>query len=291
MSWHPGSRAYQDHKATHVPNDISRGNPISGFESLAVSGSGQPFYEASMGAGSFSPTPETHFDQMKAYNGWDSLATNVNVHYPSYPQSEFPGTNQYCSQNPYGAGYELPNFSHSSFVETRVEPLDYQLPATAQLLPMQFPANMGYSNELCDSPCITTKKSKELVGMGLYDDKNGSMLSASPLTGVGNFEASAGLQRNSLGKGLKLEETWQPPGEEPTDEADDYSSDEGEDLPAAPPSQQPQTQVYTGYEDLSNQTFFFDNDDQYNDYIAFNTAMQFCEPKAPDPASGNFLWI
>ena len=248
-----------------------------------------------MGAGSFSPTQGTQFDQIKGYNGWDSLATNFNTHYPSYPQSEFPASNQHCLQNPYGAIHEQPDFSHSSFVETRVDPSEYQLPPTAQLLPMQFPADMGYSNELQDSPCITTKKSKELVGMGLYDDKNGSMLSASHLTGMGNIEASAGRQRGSLGKGLKLEETWQPPGEEPIDEADDYSSDEGEDLPAAPPSHQPQTQVYTGYEDLSNQTFFFDNDDQYNDqyndYFAFNTAMQFCEPKAPDPNSGNFLWI
>lgn len=290
MSWHPGSRAYLGPIAPHVPNDISHGNPISGFESLAVSGS-QPIYEASMGAGSFPQTPGTQFDQMKGYNGWDTLATNFNVHYPSCPQPEVPATNQYYLQHSYEAVQEQPDFSHSSFFETRVDPLDYQLPPTAQLLPMQFPPNMGYSNELSDSPCITTKKSKELVGIGLYDNKDSSMLSASHLTGTGHIEASAGLQRSFLGKGLKLEETWQPPGEEPIDEADDYSSDEGEDLPAAPPSQQPQPQVYTGYEDLSNQTFFFDNDDQYNDYIDFNTAMQFCEPKAPDPMSGNFLWI
>ena len=290
MSWHPGSRAYLGSTATHVPSDIRHGNPISGFESLAVSGS-QPLYENPISAGSFSQTSGTYFDQTEAYDGWDSLATSFDVHYPSYPHPGFPATNQYYLQNPCGAGQEQPDLSHSSFVETRVEPLPYHLPPTAQLLPMQFPVNMGYSNEPCDPPCITTKKSKELVGMGLYDDKNGSMLSASHLTGPGHIEASAGLHRSSLGKGLKLEETWQPPGEEAIDEADDYSSDEGEDLPAAPPSQQPQTQVYTGYEDLSNQTFFFDNDDQYNDYIAFNTAMQFCEPKAPDPTSGNFLWI
>lgn len=292
MSWHPGSSAYPAPAATHVLNDVSLGNTIADFETLAVSGSTQPLYEDPMGVENFPSRHGGRFDPTGLEHiNWQSLATEANLHCHPFLQSGFLRTNQYCVQNPYDGSYGQAGLPQPPCVDSNVTSSDYQLPASVEELCMQYPNGIDYSEALRVSPHITSKKSKELVGMGLYDDKNGSMLSAANMVGMSTSGTSAGLHRNSLGKGLKLEETWQPPSEAAIDEAEDYSSDEAEDLPVAPPSQQPEAQVFAGYKDLSNQTFFFENDDPYSNYIAFDQAMQYCEPKAPDPALGNFLWL
>lgn len=103
---------------------------------------------------------------------------------------------------------------------------------------------------------------KELIGMGLYDLPDSSLDWMSP---VGE----------ATGKGLKLEETWQPPEEdedededaedegEEDDQDDDASSVDGEeDLP--PP---PVLVASTNHDkanqarNLEGQSFFFDEDD------------------------------
>ena len=168
----------------------------------------------------------------------------------------------------------------------------YQAPAAIETLPTHYPAHTPSKMGLGFPPQIATKKSRELVGMGLYDDKNGSMNSTADAMATESRNMYTDPHRSSMGKGLKLEETWQPQGSGPTEEAEDYSSDEAEDdLPFAPPSQQSQPQVFSDYKDLSNQSFFFESDDQYSNYLAMEQAMQFCEPKAPNPSSGNFLWL
>lgn len=96
---------------------------------------------------------------------------------------------------------------------------------------------------------------KELVGMGLYDLPDSSLDWTSPLG-------------EATGKGLKLEETWQPPededeDEEDEDEDDDASSDDGEDELPPPPAPMPAVNCAKtqGPGNLEGQSFFFDEDD------------------------------
>lgn len=293
MSWHPGSAVHQDSAAVHLPNDYNLGNTIAELETLAVSGPIQPVFEEPANSGNLSIGSEPSYDPSTAgYADWNNLATKCTAPYPSYLGHNVSTTNQYFVQTPYDCVYGQTGFPTSGFIGVDSISSDYQAPGAMEMLPIQYPANLAYSEPLQFSPQIVTKKSKELVGMGLYDDKNGTMVSTADATGTQSPNLFTNMHRTSAGKGLKLEETWQPPGEETTGDAEDYSSDEAEDeLPVAPPSQQSQTQVFADYKDLSNQTFFFENDDQYQNYIAFDQAMQFCEPKAPDASSGNFLWI
>ena len=143
---------------------------------------------------------------------------------------------------------------------------------------------------LQSTPVLQRKKSKELVGLGLYDDKKEDFLST--------FNSDS--TRESLGKDLKLEETWQPPNNEEEDE-ESYSSDEAEEedpealgfINQAPVN--PQT-FYPTYGDLSDQSFFFNDDDQklghdvpYVNYVALG-------PEDPAKAqavadTGNFMWL
>lgn len=93
--------------------------------------------------------------------------------------------------------------------------------------------------------------------MGLYDppDNPTSLL-------AGGF--------GGTGKGLKLEETWQPPADadddddEPEDGGNDASSDEEEDE-EPPPADDRQWPLPNGGllpTDMSGQSFFFDGDDE-----------------------------
>lgn len=147
------------------------------------------------------------------------------------------------------------------------------------------------------APQVSKRANKVLSGIGLYDDKTPDFAS----------DTSGDPNRDSMGKGLKLEETWQPSkdddenDDEDEDEDEDegsYSTDEAEEIEEdsstmAPAPHHAPTAFYPTYGDLSNQSFFFSNDDdpytgedQYANYLAFGQA----QSKPQDPATGNFLW-
>ena len=150
------------------------------------------------------------------------------------------------------------------------------------------------------APQMPKRAHKVLSGIGLYDDKVPDFLSGT----------SGEPNRDSMGKGLKLEETWQPPKDEENDEDDDdddddddeegsYSTDEAEDMEEDPPIMatappDAQTAFYPPYGDLSQQSFFFSNDEDpytgkeapYANYFAFGQA----PPKPQDGVTSNFLW-
>lgn len=95
------------------------------------------------------------------------------------------------------------------------------------------------------------------------------------------------------GKGLKLEETWQPPNDDGDEvEEEGSSEDEGEEIPPPASSQTDlQSTFIPAYGDLSNQSFFFDSDDPYPDYLPLDQGFQACQPKATDPSLQNFMWF
>lgn len=293
MSWHPGSGVHQEPAAVPFLNDSTIGDTIAELETLAVSGSVQPVYDQSAITRHFTTRSGDPFaSTATGYIDWVNMGMDPNVPYLSYPEHGLSNINQYYPNFPYECSYARDGFSTSDLVQTEAIHTNCQIPSAMDSLAVHNPAAVESNKCLGRAPQIATKKSKELVGMGLYDDKNGSMVSANQATSNQSPDQCTNFHRASLGKGLKLEETWQPPSDDPTEEVEDYSSDEGEDdLPVASPLQQRQPQAISEYKDLSNQTFFFESDDHYSNYMAFDQAIQFYEEKAPDPSTGNFLWF
>ena len=136
----------------------------------------------------------------------------------------------------------------------------YAVPPQYQAAPMDFLSIQHSPPELQDSVGeednhLEKQKSRELIGMGLYDPP-------------GSTPPSFGFGRE--GKGLKLEEEWEPP-EPPDDdddidnEADQESSADEEETPDPPKAQEQQwgmqASILPPPTNLSGKTFFFDDDD------------------------------
>jgi hypothetical protein len=123
---------------------------------------------------------------------------------------------------------------------------------STDFLPIQHPS----ANETAAQEDEDMEDSgEELVGMGLYD-------TSEPLSALNSSSLVGGT-----GKGLKLEETWQPPEADEDAEGDDASSDEGsmEEPPAAEPAAQlpisiTKPQISTNME---GQSFFFEEEENY----------------------------
>ncbi|KKY16645.1 hypothetical protein UCDDS831_g06893 [Diplodia seriata] len=135
-----------------------------------------------------------------------------------------------------------------------------------------------------DADCMEDDSPKEsgnvLVGMGLYDPPtHESMLTS------------------GLGKGLKLEETWQPPSEmeDDDDDADDDSSDEEsiEEAPEPPKAaEEADKQCWTlqaaaPAADLSGQSFLLEDEETYTNEWWYQ---QLKRPTAPVAGLG-YGWL
>jgi hypothetical protein len=132
-------------------------------------------------------------------------------------------------------------------------PSQYQT-ATADFLPIQHPAPEQHESPNEEENELERQDSNVLVGMGLYDPPGSTTF------GFG-----------SEGKGLKLEEEWEPPDlrdddEDEENDADQESSDEEEEEAPEPPRapEKPwtiQPSVVAPSSNLAGQSFFFDEDD------------------------------
>jgi len=157
-------------------------------------------------------------------------------------------------------------------------------PPTPDFLPIQYPPSSSVAWEEFDnaqgSPLSQTK-SKELVGMGLYDSPDSNSLAMSTFPGaygLGQYHSVLQSRHGSVGKGLKLEETWQPPddadGENDPDDDEAYSTDEGEEKSHNRFDSSPTTQDSNNVrEEFSNSTFFYDNEDRYPRNLAYDQDM------------------
>ena len=101
-------------------------------------------------------------------------------------------------------------------------------PATPELLPNQE-ILVAPQNDTLEQASLPKKESKELIGMGLYDGPDRNSWSFDSMLGEPTT-LFASQQPESTGKGLKLEETWEPPEEE-DDSDDDDSQDEDQCQP------------------------------------------------------------
>ena len=306
MSWHPGSETIQ-RPSTHIPtSEPALGNTIAGLESLAVSGTPASSVQQSienafaMGYGCPISKPPTMYEQSPAYLAESEAAAQSA--YNSYASYNVPDQPSY----PYVPTYDMyPPACYQSTQWPQVEPdfiVDHQTSqAPPDYLPVQDPPYIPPKLHINTVSHVRKKRSKELVGMGLYDNEDHDLISTL------NSATSEAPNRESVGKGLKLEETWQPPNDD--DEEDDgedddegYSTDEAEEVEEDPSilaskSSDAQTAFYPTYGDLSNQSFFFSDDDQYPsedayaNYLTFGQELQGSQLKPQDAGTGNFLWF
>jgi hypothetical protein len=153
-----------------------------------------------------------------------------------------------------------------------------------------FPAKSNDAADKARSPLAVPQSEGEvLVGMGLYDAPSPS-----------NFAPLHGTQvvlpnRGSVGKGLKLEETFQPSNGEGSDSDDGISDDEGEvdevaqhtlTAPACYIPQPSEPASRPAISTLADQSFFFDNEPDEDDLVQQAYNHEFTAPVWTDVYSG-----
>jgi hypothetical protein len=129
--------------------------------------------------------------------------------------------------------FEWNNFATNGFESSSTAP-----PTPDNFLPIQHPEPAFSAEESIPYQPLEDSESggEELIGMGLYDSpdpiKTSSLdpqldnyraLMMSHLMGPGHRKTE------STGKGLKLEETWEPPASDDEDADDEEQDGEGED--------------------------------------------------------------
>ncbi|OAL05263.1 hypothetical protein IQ06DRAFT_67058 [Phaeosphaeriaceae sp. SRC1lsM3a] len=240
MSWHPSSSQFQAQHASSYfepQQDWCSASPQHSVQ-------GSDFYSLST-----------------RNSTYDSMARQT-VHSGTYGMHR--GSDE-SDQSWQDASYQTPSYVHSTLNTPITEPLPWYLQKWAQqnqeqammsshnassdFLPIQHPA--AQDEEMDEDG------GEKLVALGLYD------LPEPSLSWNGMEEAT--------GKGLKLEETWQPPEEEDEEEeeGDDASSEASEEpsppLPAVNErTQQLQLPVHVKAQtpgSMDGQSFFFDDDE------------------------------
>lgn len=319
MSWHPDSRAFETTIEQFSRNDLTIRNAITELQNLDVSSMPIPSTkqqcQSSLPMDQTYPTNSTpyHRQSTSEMEGYDLFEPNGNIPYSTLPLNSLagqnPGPNMLVTY-----GYDTHSFTNIQEPDWSQFSSGFHLfpqPESPDVLLIQHPIDLMQKTDIRVAPKIPKKQSKELVGMGLYDDmdrENPSSFDYSALPASYFFNS----HRDSVGKGLKLEETWQPPKnlEEEEKEANEvaedeeeeaYSSDEADDdlPPIVSPTRVAETQksFYPTYGDLSNQTFFLD-EDSYTSCLSFDQqAIQVCQkPNVSDAAYGgnhsyNCVWI
>jgi hypothetical protein len=258
-------------------------------------------FQASQQTNYFEPMPHHHWSQhyspssRDSYHGSDfySLSTRNSMFEPMSSTPTYPNAygmhrgSDESDSNWQCIPQHTPGYEHSAMNTPSTEPLPWYLQQWAQknqaqafdshngstdFLPIQHPVEQDQVMEEDDG--------EKLVALGLYDAPESS------LTWGGLTEGT--------GKGLKLEETWQPPEE---DEDDDDASSEAsieEPSPPLPPTHQ-QTQHMPVHVkahtpgSMQGQSFFFDEDESVSKEWWFHQVKQSAMP-ARDAGLG-YGWL
>lgn len=299
MSWHPGS------DSTTRPNlDLPVSEPTSGTSSTGMadwktfgaptSCVEQSIQDAfSMGYGCQLNIPSVLEQSSRQTPGYHLYGLDPQDGYPAYehinPDHDTYGT--YVS--PYiihpAPSFQTPQWPPDDQYTSSMQASEAQMDPDPVQHTLMKPLRLD-TEELLP---IAKKKSNDLIGIGLYDNEDQDFLDSAN---------KKFMNRDSIGRDLKLEETWQPPVEDTTVEDDDaHSEDEAEPAEIAltdvgPLPTASQTMGYPAYGDLSNQSFFFEEDegfaydDPYANYLNFDQGLQQSEPKKPGSAHHGVLW-
>jgi hypothetical protein len=249
MSWHPSSAQFHVPRSSfeqHEPQDYSHHysessrNSVHGSDFYSMSARNSMYLEPAQNQSNYPSSHESHRGSQDSDGSWPMQA---------------PTSSSYSTPTTEPMPWYLQEWARRNQEQAQQASTDY--------LPIQHPT--PDQNEDVEDEEMQDS-GKELVGMGLYDLPDTSMQWGS-------------LQGEATGKGLKLEETWQPPEEE--DEEDDDEDGEGEDdgddassedaeeeltppSPAQPAPAQLQAPVNMKPQtpsSMEGQSFFFEEDD------------------------------
>jgi len=227
-----------------------------------------------------------------AYQSCTPFDSNNHLQYPAMPMSD--GFNTFSPMD----------CSTQTWAESLSTFPTYTAPPSPDFLPIQNPADLWQGDDIdqtgdIDLPQLPRSNSKELVGMGLYDhpDRQGSSLNT--LSGGLLGRCATDPHRESMGKGLKLEETWEPPeedgssdgGEEEENVEDAPYSDDEEELssPTNVAANQMQESYPQQFPDMSDQSFFFD--DMYTDATGYEQQSMTMASNLQGVVLKDFVWI
>ncbi|KAI9796731.1 MAG: hypothetical protein M1825_006509 [Sarcosagium campestre] len=202
-------------------------------------------------------------------------------------------------QRPAIVGYEdgmtqqqlWPSFSPLPLFTSATSPeFDGFLPLQRPESPEQTSGSLD-ADERAHADETLDPKVKELVGMGLYDKPDTSPVVDQPLDRYrrqlmnGLLGKDLGLQE-PVGKGLKLEETWVPPEAEPEVDLDEDESpvDDTDD------ARGDEIDPTTGSQQLSNQSFLFD-DDELAEVPDFTNGVPMPAAQVQAGQLNEFAWI
>lgn len=251
-----------DELSTQMPTRSNR--PVSWHPS-----SQQPMYQAVQPSNGFQFSQEYYnFDDPApaVYSGYASpdstfspvsmpLSEDPHNSYPfpaaptsyplgqSYPADHTPLENpMMAAQVPFTHDNQDPtmysHFDWNNFAASGYEG-DDSPPTPDNFLPIQYPEPTFTSEESIPYHPLSEDEpeGEELIGMGLYDTPDNSKTSLSDPQ-LDNYRMMSsqllgnGYRRpEPAGKGLKLEETWQPPSEKDDDEEEEDGEGEDEDAP------------------------------------------------------------
>lgn len=286
LTWHPGSYPL-DNCLEEMPSDVAPDlQPFMAHQEFACVDMSNYLPQSSLGSKAASNTQLRNL----VSDGYSQL-TSVDL--TTYPYSYYNPSSSYLQDDtgtPYSYDSSFANFQSVDFSQIPSDYTTYSTQHTPDTFRFQAQHSAPQYVQSQIPVKVTKQKSKELVGMGLYDGPSRrelSSLNVSP-------DHIDQLLTQPQGKGLKLEETWQPPNDGGHDaEEEGYSTDEAEeDLPLGPAPHEAQPALLPAtYGDLSNQSFFFDSDDPFTDYMPFHPGVQVCQPKISDAANQNSMWL
>lgn len=312
VSWHPSSMGLNRPAPRTSTHETSSRQSMAAYQTVAMNGLPTPMTQPDLNndlpADPFFSldNPSIPYQQSAmAQQAYTSAGLSVDTTYQScfplghatLPQyTTVPASSDYSTYSPM-------NFATQSWAESLSAFPSYTAPPTPDYLPIQNPSDMWQGADTIEKPALVKSQSKELVGMGLYDKPDRTGFSLNSLAYSHRESSGAHLHHNSLGKGLKLEETWQPPEEEEDEEVEEESPghDPGRE---EPPQESASAQKWQGgmvgekaleashatYGDLSNQSFFFENNDDCYDGGAVGQQIPFMASKMPGPVLNGYVW-
>jgi hypothetical protein len=241
VSWHPSSyQAPQQHHQPTYPTSTFDFNSQAQYLNIPLTPSVYSGYTSP--SSTFSPLsmPYTGYEQQQAQQQYNFQNTSAAPQpTPSYAFSQ-PVTMGQQTQNYIAAPtqdvdqtmyshFDWSNFATNGF-ESSTAP-----PTPDDFLPIQHPEpSFSAEESIPYHPLSDTESTGEdLIGLGLYDTPEAAK-SPSPDPQLDNYRSlmmsqllgSAYRRPEPVGKGLKLEETWNPPSEDEDDEDDDDDDDE-----------------------------------------------------------------
>ena len=301
MSWHPSSVA--THRGSTCSSNYyapSRQSMTVNRHSLSISQHGQdqnsPMDQCSSIDGSMFSYPSSAmglyennpvgYDLDSSYRSCVGFDSSGQAPYPNIPVAF--GNSNYSSMD----------YSTQTWAESLSTFPSYTNPPTPEFLPIQLPSDLWQGLTGNSTTNLPKKQSKELVGMGLYDNPTCENLDLETTISQSFGDSLLHSQQESTGKGLKLEETWQPPEKDDASEADDDDEDEEEDEDESPSNdatygvqEGPEAVTHLTYGNLSDKSFFFDNDETYYDNIVVNQGIPGVAPSMQGAALQLSTWV